>query len=121
MADDTPDLEAFRRAVPQRIVRTDGARRNFVVKGGRNEAWTDVYHNLLTMPWWGFVAMTAGIYLAVNLVFAVLYWPDAQGLNDFPVLKYIELATGKVAYTLLWTDSRTTPVTPRKLIAAVNP
>lgn len=80
MADDTPELQAFRKADLQRIVRTDGARRNFVVKGGRNDAWTDVYHNLLTMPWWGFVAMTAAIYLAVNLLFATLYWPDTQGL-----------------------------------------
>ncbi len=81
MADDAPDLDAFRKAELGRIVRTDGARRNFVVHGGPKDGWRDVYHYLLTMPWWAFVATMAGVYLGVNLLFALAYWPDTQGLS----------------------------------------
>ncbi len=80
MADDAPDLDAFRKAELARIVRTDGARRNFVVRGGPKDDWRDVYHYLLTMTWSAFVATMAGVYLGVNLLFALAYWPDTQGL-----------------------------------------
>ena len=81
MPDDASHLEAFRRAELSRIVGTDGARRNFVVRGGGFGAWTDLYHNLLTMSWWSFMASMAAVYLAVNLGFACLYWPDTGGLS----------------------------------------
>lgn len=84
MAEDRSDLlERYRRAKPTRLVRGGGAtRRNFVVRGDSNPAWRDVYHNLLTMPWWGFVAVVGAVYLGVNLVFALLYWPDTRGLSN---------------------------------------
>ena len=81
MADEDSDrLDAFRRAELTRIVRTDNPRRNFVVRGEENPAWRDIYHTLLTMRWWVFVATMASVYLAVNLLFAIAYWPDTQGL-----------------------------------------
>lgn len=81
MADDAPDLDAFRKAELGRIVRTDGVRRNFVVRGGPRDGWRDVYHYLLTMPWSAFVGTMAGVYFGVNLLFALAYWPDTQGLT----------------------------------------
>ncbi len=35
--------------------------------------WNDQYHSLLSMPWWGFLLVAAGVYVAANLVFAGLY------------------------------------------------
>ena len=43
--------------------------------------WRDGYHLLLTMPLAGFIAVLAGAYLAVNLVFAGLYLLDPGGLT----------------------------------------
>ena len=82
MADDgATDLDAFRRATPDRLVRSDGAARNFVVRNRVRYDWRDAYQNLLTMRWWTFVAVAAGVYAGLNLVFALLYWPDTQGLT----------------------------------------
>ena len=85
MADDAgSDLDAFRKAAPNRIVRTDGNTRNFVVRNGAAYDWRDAYQHLLTMPWWGFVLTVAAVYAGVNLLFALLYWPDTQGLAGAP-------------------------------------
>ena len=83
MADDQAALmERYRSARPARLAQTDPARRrSFVVRGDHNPAWRDVYHNLLTMRWWTFVLAAALVYTGANLVFAVLYWPDTQGLT----------------------------------------
>jgi inward rectifier potassium channel len=81
MADDAPDLEAFRKAELGRIIRADGRNRNFVVHGGPTDGWRDIYHYLLTMPWSAFLMFAAGVYLGANVLFALLYWPDTQGLT----------------------------------------
>ena len=81
MPDDAAPLEKFRRATPTRLSRTGAsARRTFIVRGDDNPAWRDVYHNLLTMPWWAFIAVAAAVYMGANLLFAALYWPDTAGL-----------------------------------------
>ena len=35
--------------------------------------WNDHYHRALTLPWWGFLLIAAGVYIAINLVFTGLY------------------------------------------------
>ena len=35
--------------------------------------WTDLYHRALTLRWWQFLGVGCAIYLAVNVVFALLY------------------------------------------------
>ena len=35
--------------------------------------WRDPYHLLLTIPWHGFVALVAAIYISTNALFALLY------------------------------------------------
>jgi inward rectifier potassium channel len=35
--------------------------------------WRDPYHLLLTLPWWGFIAIVAIAYIAINTIFALLY------------------------------------------------
>ena len=82
MPDDASPLHKLRRAAPPRLSRLGAsARRTFIVRGDRNPAWRDVYHNLLTMPWWAFIVTAGAVYVGANLVFAALYWPDTAGLN----------------------------------------
>lgn len=41
---------------------------------GLREPWRrDLYHRMVTLPWWAFVSVGTAIYLAVNAVFAGLY------------------------------------------------
>lgn len=35
--------------------------------------WQDPYHRALTVPWWGFMLLAAGVYIGANVVFAGLY------------------------------------------------
>jgi inward rectifier potassium channel len=35
--------------------------------------WRDPYHLMLTIPWWGFAALVAVVYVLVNAFFACLY------------------------------------------------
>ncbi len=42
--------------------------------GRRWRAWRDPYHLMLTLPWAGFFALLAGLFLAGNLMFATAYW-----------------------------------------------
>jgi inward rectifier potassium channel len=51
------------------------------IRGLRRRRWTDLYHQLLTVSWGGFLAVWIAIYLAANLVFATLFWLDRGGLS----------------------------------------
>lgn len=62
-----------------RIVSRDGYRRLIVI--GRERSARDIYHWLLTTPWWGFAGLGAGAYLLANAVFASLYLLDRGGLS----------------------------------------
>lgn len=44
----------------------------------------DVYHWLLTLPWWAFAAVLGGIYLLVNVVFAALYVLGGPCIAELP-------------------------------------
>ena len=46
---------------------------NIVRKGTSYSYWRDPYHLLLTISWLGFLGMFAGLYLASNVVFALVY------------------------------------------------
>lgn len=46
---------------------------NIVRKGTSYSYWRDPYHLLLTLPGSGFLALFAGLYLATNAVFALVY------------------------------------------------
>jgi inward rectifier potassium channel len=52
-----------------------------LIKGQDRSRWTDVYHGVLTAPWWAFFAGTAFIFAAVNTVFALLYRADPRGID----------------------------------------
>jgi inward rectifier potassium channel len=45
-----------------------------VVAIGLRDPWLgDLYHHLLTLPWWAFLLGLASVYLGLNILFAVLY------------------------------------------------
>jgi inward rectifier potassium channel len=47
---------------------------NAMRRVGVREPWRgDIYHRLVTLRWWTFVALGSAVYLAVNAVFAGLY------------------------------------------------
>lgn len=66
MSNPSPSDYPFRRAM------VDG-RRNIVVLGQDQPGMTDLYHRVLTMPVGVLLALLAGAYLAINVIFGVLY------------------------------------------------
>lgn len=52
-----------------------------------------------------------GTYLAIDQTVS-----DAQGRNDFPVIQFIDVATGRLLRTHPWKGSRNTPYAPRELL-----
>jgi inward rectifier potassium channel len=56
----------------QRLLNQDGSF-NIHRKGLSDVALRNIYHWLLTMPWWEFLGFVIFLYLGINLVFAVLF------------------------------------------------
>ena len=52
-----------------------------IVRGQDRSRWLDVYHAVLTAPWWAFFAGVAAIFAAANTVFALLYMSDPRGID----------------------------------------
>jgi inward rectifier potassium channel len=50
-----------------------GQRIKPIIIGQDGSQWKDVYHAVLTVPWWGFFLSLAAIFLGVNAIFAGLY------------------------------------------------
>ena len=60
------------RRAPTRLVQRERSDR--VVAIGLRTPWLgDLYHQLLTLPWWAFLLGLSGVYLGLNVGFAVLY------------------------------------------------
>jgi inward rectifier potassium channel len=56
------------------------AKRVAVVKGQDGTQWTDIYHATLRAPWWMFFAGLGALFVAINVLFALLYVADPGGL-----------------------------------------
>lgn len=54
-------------------VLTPDGRINIFRLGEAHNPWGDLYHQLLTMTWLEFLGLIAGLYTAVNLLFAIAY------------------------------------------------
>jgi inward rectifier potassium channel len=57
---------------PNRLVQREASDR-VVAIGLRNPWLADLYHQLLTLPWWAFLLGLAIVYLGLNVLFALLY------------------------------------------------
>jgi inward rectifier potassium channel len=64
---------------PRARLRTFSGRR-IIADGLEHGFWTDFYHNAMTVSWPGFFAIIAGVFVALNVVFAGLY-----GLGKDPI------------------------------------
>ena len=62
------------------VITSRKSRRVAVIKGQDSSRWTDIYHVVLTAPWWLFFLGTALFFLALNAVFALFYIADPHGL-----------------------------------------
>jgi inward rectifier potassium channel len=69
-----------RRADYPRMVNPKG-KLQVTIRGLRPRRLTDLYHQLLTLSWGGFLLVWLVVYLAANLVFATLFWLDRGGLS----------------------------------------
>jgi inward rectifier potassium channel len=44
-----------------------------IIRGQDGTQWKDIYHAVLTIPWWAFFLGLAAVFLGVNAIFACLY------------------------------------------------
>jgi len=56
-------------------------RRLAVVRGQDRSRWTDFYHMILTAPWIVFIAGLLAFFFFVNVVFALFYMADPNGIE----------------------------------------
>ena len=73
-----PKRKGWRRSDKTQVVRF--GRREVETSGLPQNFWTDLYHRSMTVYWPVFFATAAAIFIALNAVFAFLYW-----LGDDPV------------------------------------
>lgn len=52
--------------------------------------WQDNYHSALTIPWWGFLLVTSGTYVGLNLLFACLYLAQHGAIANVPDLDFAD-------------------------------
>jgi inward rectifier potassium channel len=52
--------------------------------GAHTAPWEDVFHTVLTMPWWQFFVGTGGLFVVMNLLFAGLYNLDPACIGNVP-------------------------------------
>jgi inward rectifier potassium channel len=62
-------------------LRTSRRRQRVLIKGQDKSRWTDIYHVILTAPWWSFLLGLAGVFVIVNIGFALLYLSDPTGIE----------------------------------------
>ena len=68
----TPAVPGNVPRAPTHLVQREASDR--VVAIGLRDRWLgDLYHHLLTLPWWAFLLGLAAVYLGLNILFAVLY------------------------------------------------
>lgn len=65
---------------PVSLVHVGRRKRVAVIKGQDASRWTDFYHFVLTVPWWGFFLGMAFYFFLVNVGFALLYVADPGGI-----------------------------------------
>ena len=65
---------------PISLVKAPRGKRNAVIKGQDWGRFFDFYHGILTASWAGFVLQLAVLFIAVNLIFALLYLLDRGGI-----------------------------------------
>jgi inward rectifier potassium channel len=73
---------AIKPMVRRRRLSTQRDGRPIQALGGRRGGLTDLYHGLLRISLGWLLAMLGGVYIALNLIFAVLYLLDPGGVSN---------------------------------------
>ena len=68
----------------RRSIRIRSGQFEFVKLNAKKFDWRDTYHLILTLSWPGFAGFVFGIYLLINVVFALLYLLDAHAVAEMP-------------------------------------
>ena len=84
MSDKPEDIPGIRRVPAQirSVAKLPRGKRIAVVKGQDNGRFMDFYHNILTDSWPLFFLKLAAAFIVVNLVFAMLYAVDQNGIAN---------------------------------------
>jgi inward rectifier potassium channel len=67
-----------------RYIGTQPGRRLAIVRGQDSGRWTDIYHQVLTVPWSVFLIGLAALFIGLNAIFALLYMVDPHALTNVP-------------------------------------
>jgi inward rectifier potassium channel len=71
-----------KRSLPRVHIKIEDGRFQIVGHGAWYSYWRDPYHLMLTVPWTGFLGMTALLYVAVNTLFAIAYLLGGDGIAN---------------------------------------
>jgi inward rectifier potassium channel len=88
------------------VARMRPGKRLAIMKGQDSSRWTDVYHVVLTAPWWLFFLGLAAFFTSINIVFALLYLSDPNGLeharhgNFWDAFLFSVQTIGSINYTV---------------------
>ncbi|HEY6258258.1 MAG TPA: ion channel [Xanthobacteraceae bacterium] len=85
-------MQAFRRAPKElrsKLIRLGG--REIVARGLAGEIWTDLYYRAMTVSWPGFFASGAAIFLALNSVFAFVFYLGKQPVANAEPGRFLDL------------------------------
>ena len=69
-----------RKSPELRFIKRQG--RSNVVSLGGSSCWGNLYHFLLTISWWRFLALISVAYVAINTLFALLYLAGGNGIEN---------------------------------------
>jgi inward rectifier potassium channel len=78
-----------------------------IVKGQDGGRYTDFYHLVLRTPWWGFFLGLAGVFIGVNVIFALAYLADPGGIeharpgNFWDVFIFSAQTIGSINYSVM--------------------
>ena len=58
--------------------------------GMRPSPWRDLYHKALRLSWTAFLAIGTSVFLALNILFALLYMVQPGGVSDLPPNSFLD-------------------------------
>lgn len=73
-------MPKYRKSPELRFIKRQG--RSYSICLGTHPSWGNLYHFLLTISWWRFLALISGIYIAINAFFALLYLAGGNGIEN---------------------------------------
>jgi inward rectifier potassium channel len=65
-----------------RFIGSQPGRRLAIVKGQDSGRWTDLYHQILTVPWPVFLLVLALVFVGLNAIFALLFLADPHAITN---------------------------------------